>query len=206
VDADTELVTDIDRGGATVDEVTVSIANDYAGTEVSGKASIITPPTWRAIPSEFAYNVPPGSAMTQEVVITFPAGPREGLIKARIEHDGQVFQDVLEVGDVTLDADIEVAGNSVIVVLDNPNDDTIEGRVDIVTPVETWAPDEVGPFSVLAIRPRVSSFQIDGGEQLNLSFDITAPEGTVPSFWAIAKLSYNGHVEYLPVPGLLPTP
>jgi len=201
-----ESSVDIGESGAAAAKVTVNITNDYANTEVSGKASIITPPTWRAIPSEFAYNVPPGGAMTQKVVITFPTGPREGLIRARIEHNGQVFQDVIEVGDVTLDADIEVAGNSVIVVLDNPNDDTIEGRVDIVTPVETWAPDEVGSFSILAIRPRVRPFQIDAGGQINLTFDITAPEGTVPSFWAIAKLSYNGRVEYLPVPGLLPTP
>jgi hypothetical protein len=201
-----ETGANIGESGATATKVTVNITNDYTDTEVSGKAIMITPPTWRAIPSQFAYDVPPGSAVTQEVVITLPSGPRAGLIKVRIGHDGQVIQDVLEIGDVTLDADVELAGDSIIVVLDNPNADTIEGQVDIITPIEAWSADEVGRFSLLTVTPRVRPFEIAGGEQVNVSFDMTASEGTLPTFWAVARLAYNGHVEYLPIPGHLPTP
>jgi alpha-mannosidase len=201
-----ETGANIGESGATATKVTVNITNDYADTEVSGKAIMVTPPTWRAIPSQFAYDVPPGSAVTQEVVITLPSGPRAGLIKVRIGHDGQVIQDVLEIGDVTLDADVELAGDSIIVVLDNPNADTIEGQVDIITPIEAWSADEVGRFSLLTVTPRVRPFEIAGGEQVNVSFDMTASEGTLPTFWAVARLAYNGHVEYLPIPGHLPTP
>ena len=206
VDGGADLAAGIDRSGATVSKITVNITNDYADMEVSGKASIITPATWRAIPAEFAYKVPPGGQITQAAVITLPTGERAGLIKARTEHDGQVYQDVLEIGDVTLDADVENAGDSIIVVLDNPNGDTIEGQVDMITPIEAWAPDEVDRFSILAVTPRSIPFAIPGGQQLNLSFDITASEDASQGFWAIAKLSYNGHVEYMPVPGLLRTP
>jgi hypothetical protein len=195
----------IEQGGVTINKVAVSITNDYTDREVSGTARIVTPATWRALPSEFAYKVPPGAEMTREVVISFLKGGRTGLIKAQIEHDGQVFQDVLEVGEVKLGMDVHKRGDQIRVVLNNPNGDTVEGQVDVVTPIEAWSSDEVGSFSLLSVTPRTVPFAIGGGTQHELTFNIDAA-GPAPRFWAIVKLSYNGHVEYVPVPGTLQAP
>jgi alpha-mannosidase len=192
----------IEQGGVTINKVAVSITNDYTDREVSGTARIVTPATWRALPAEFEYRVPPGGDMTREVVVSFLKEVRTGLIKAQIEHDGQVFQDVLEVGDLKLGMIVQKDRDRISVALDNPYDDTIEGQVDIVTPVEAWSPQEVGKFSLLSVTPRTLPFAIAGGTQHELSFDIDAPS-PAPQFWAVVKLSYNGHVEYMPVPGLL---
>jgi hypothetical protein len=77
--------------------------------------------------------------------------------------------------------------------------------VDIITPVEAWPDHEVGRFSLLSVTPRTTPFVLAGSAQVDLSFTITAPDPT-PTFWAVAKLSYNGYVEYVPVPGLLRIP
>jgi alpha-mannosidase len=195
----------IEQGGVTINKVTVSITNDYTDREVSGTARIVTPKTWRALPSEFAYNVPPGGEMTRDVVISFLKDVRKGLIKAQIEHDAQVFQDVLEVGEVKVGMEVQRSGDKIRVLLGNPNEDTVEGQVDIITPIEAWSPDEVGKFSLLSVTPRTIPFSIGGETQLELSFDIHSPD-PAPRFWAIAKLSYNGNVEYTPVPGTLQAP
>ena len=204
IEGDIQTGIHIGQGGVSINKVTVSITNDYTDAEVSGRARIITPATWRAIPSEFEYKVPAGGETSREVIIAFLQGTRTGLIKAQIEHDGQMFQDVFEVGDVKLNMAVKKADNQIQVTLNNPNDDTIEGQVDIITPVEAWSREAVGRFSSLAVTPRVIPVVIRGREQLDLSFTITASEPD-PKFWAVVKLSYNGHVEYVPVPGLLRT-
>jgi len=204
LEGDVQTGLHIRQGGVTINKVRVAITNDYIDREVSGTVRITTPATWRALPAEFSYTVPPNGEMTRDIVIAFLGETRTGLIKARIEHDGQVFQDVLEVGNVTLDMEVQRAGNSVTVVLTNPNEDSIEGTVEIVTPIEAWPEHLVGDFSLLSVTPRTVPVTVAGGTQQQVRFDIEA-SGATPSFWAVVKLAYNGHVEYVPVPGLLRT-
>jgi len=195
----------IRQGGVTINKVRVAITNDYIDREVSGTAQVVTPATWRALPAEFSYTVPPNGETTRDVAIAFLGETRTGLIKARIEHDGQVFQDVLEVGDIRLDMEVQRTGSGVTVVLTNPNEDSIEGTVEIITPIEAWPEKLVGDFSLLSVTPRTVPFTVAGGTHREVRFDIKAPAAP-PNFWAVVKLAYNGHVEYVPVPGLLRTP
>jgi len=185
-------------GDVSVGEVRVTITNDYADRVVSGTATVIVPEGWRAVPSEFSYDVPVGGHLSRDVVIAFLHGASEkGIVKARIEHDGQTYQDVLEVGENRLEVTIErVAPDTVRIAVANPNAQAIEGRIELITPIETWPASEVGEFSMSEVSPVRHGIVVPGRGEVVEEFSAASEMS-----WAVVKLSYNGHVQYIPING-----
>jgi hypothetical protein len=114
-----------------------------------------------------------------------------GLIKARIEHEGQIFQDVLNLGNFfKLDWTTEKNANGIVLRIKNPHRQAIEGAVALVTPLEMWAG---GLYSNEPNFPRECGFSIKPNEEIRLQF----PTGDMPAgSWAIARIAYNGSVDY----------
>jgi len=201
------------QGGTTTVAVRVSVVNNYQDRNYKGEVALEVPEDWRVVPDKLAFDIAPNGSFTKDVVIvTFPVKKGEewerasGLIKARIEHEGQIFKDVLEIGKVkTLLWEYLCTGRGCVVKITNPNRQPIEGALASITPLENWAGGNYqssntslqnadGSSAILSdtFFPREQSFSIGAGEEV---FIKTNPVFDSAS-WRVLRLAYNGHVEY----------
>ncbi len=131
--------------------------------------------------------------------MTRPDGSARGQIKLRYEFDGQTFQDVIEIGgSFDLDLTAENRGDAIVVTVINPNPETVEGEVSIVTPLETWPEALVGGYARLDVSPRTQGVSVPAGESVELTYTVR-PAGdrrhlAADSYWAVAKLMSNGRI------------
>ncbi len=182
------------QGGITTNAVRVQVVNNYQDRKISGEITLEVPEDWRVVPEKIAYEIEPnGSFVKDVVVLSFPVKKNleferaSGLVKAGIEHDGQIFQDVLQVGKpYKLDWRTVQIANGVEVFVKNPNRQTIDGAIALITPPETWAIAEPN-------FPREQCFSVPPNAEISLKFEHgVLPDGT----WKIARLVYNGNVDY----------
>lgn len=186
------------QGGITTTAVRVQVVNNYQDRKVSGEVKLEVPEDWRVVPDRIAYDIDAnGSFVKDVVVLAYPVKNNleferaSGLVKARIEHDGQTFQDVLQIGKTfKLEWRTGQTANGVTVFVKNPHRQAIEGAVALITPPETWIG---GMFSIESRFPREQGFSVPANSEISVKFDHGAlPEGA----WRIARLVYNGNVEY----------
>ncbi len=191
----------IEQGGVTINEVLVTVTNDYTDKSVSGVARINLPDDWRALPDSFKYDLKPGGHVSKKIVICFLGSGRVGMIKAQLQHDGQVIEDVMEVGSSKLLLDVTRDGNTVRAKVSNPNTQKVNGVLSMIGPIESWGRDIAGGFGTALVSPRAVAVSLNPNEERNYEFTVTPEiEGVNPSFWLTAKLAYNGRAEYIPVP------
>lgn len=184
------------QGGTTTIPLRVQIVNNRRERRARGIARLSVPSDWRIVPAEIAYDVAPDSYMTRDIIVTaFPVKQGDawerasGIVKARLLHDGQEFQDVLEIGKPSLLAwTVEQATNQIIVKVRNPHRYQIEGAVSLIAPLETWADG----YATRETAPRETGFAVPPRSEIVLRFPANDA-----SAWTIARLAYNGHVEYL---------
>lgn len=195
------------QGGITTTAVRVSVVNDYQNARVEGVAIIEVAPGWRVVPDRIPYSIEPGGYVTRDViVVNYPVKRGEtwkrasGLVKARMEDKGQTYHDVLEIGHtLKLEWRIVRTDQGVEARVRNPNRQRIEGTIALITPPETWPDIQQGALSKNA--PRELGFAVAPGEETTLLFNTSNDVGKA---WAIARLVYNGHVEYLRADGIQP--
>ncbi len=186
------------QGGITTTAVRVQVVNNYQDRKVSGEVKLEVPEDWRVVPDRVAYDIEAsGSFVKDIVVLAYPVKKNleferaSGLIKARIEHGGQTFQDVLQIGKPwKLEWRTEHTADGVTVFVKNPHRQTIEGAIALITPPETWIG---GIFSNEPTFPREQGFSVAANSEISIKFD----HGVFPSgSWRIARLVYNGNVDY----------
>jgi hypothetical protein len=182
------------QGGTTTVAVRVQVVNNYQDRNYKGEVVLEAPEDWRVVPERLDFDIAPnGSFVKDVVVLAFPVKKNleferaSGLIKARIEHEGQIFQDVLNLGKpFALGWTTEKTANEVVVKIKNPHRQTIEGAVALIAPPEIWAFGE-------PTFPREKGFAVAPNSEIALRFET----GNVPpGNWAIARIAYNGNVEY----------
>ncbi len=182
------------QGGTTTIALRVQVVNNYQDRNYKGEVTLEAPEDWRVVPDKLAFDIAPNGSFTKDVVIVaFPVKKGEewerasGLIKASIEHEGQIFQDVLNIGKpLKLEWTTEKTADGVAVKIKNPNRQTIEGAVALVTPPEVWALSESN-------FPREQGFAVQPNSEIVLKFETgNLSEGV----WKIARIAYNGNVEY----------
>ena len=182
------------QGGTTTVAVRVSIVNNYQDRRISGEAVLEVPEDWRVVPDRIAYDIEPNGSLTKEIaVVAFPVKKglqferASGLIKARVAHDGQIFEDVLNLGKTfNLEWTTTRTETETIVKIVNPHRQTIQGAIALIAPPEAW-------FFREPTFPREQSFTAAPDSQIELRFATgNLPEGT----WKIARVAYNGNVEY----------
>ena len=186
------------QGGITTNAVHVQVVNNYQDRKISGEVTLEVPEDWRVVPDRIAYDIDPrGSFVKDIVVLAFPVKKNlefersSGLVKARIEHDGQIFQDVLQIGKpYKLEWRTEQTPTSVTVYVKNPYRQIIDGAVALITPPETWAG---GLYSTEPTFAREQGFAVPPNTEIALKFETgVLPEGS----WRIARIAYNGNVDY----------
>lgn len=180
------------QGGTTTVAVRVQVVNNYQDRNYKGTVKIEAPEEWRVVPNELDFDIVPGGSFVKDVIIVgFPVKKGEewerasGLVKASIEHEGQIFQDVLNIGKpFRLKWSIEKTASGTLVKIKNPHRQPIEGAVALITPPEIWAlsaPD----------FPREIGFSAPARGEIILNFPKLPDD-----FWAIARIAYNGNVDY----------
>lgn len=186
-------------GGASL-RIKVQAVNDYIDARAQVFAEVLAPKGWQIEPAAALFSLPPLGHQTGEVVVHRPDIAAAGQIKLRYAWDGQVFQDVLEIGgvfDMTMMA--ENRGNMIIVTVGNPTFETIEGEVSLVSPLETWPSDVAGAYSLIEITPRTQGVALAAGESVELTFMVRSNADASPrgadSYWAVAKLMSNGRIQ-----------
>jgi hypothetical protein len=189
----------------------VVVTSNYVDKEVEGDVEFLVPPGWRVYPEKVHYRLRAGEGKRYRALVVTPlrGGVKEGLIKARIEEGGQTFQDVMEVGKVPpLRWEVFNTISKMGVRIQNNWVQSIEGEVDLISPMETWGKELVGEQSVLEFEPLRQYFEAPAGGSVELTFKMSGelePRGLhrdflMKSVWAVAKLAYNGKVDYKPVP------
>jgi alpha-mannosidase len=190
---DIKLGIHIVQGGVTINTFKLGIANNYIDRKVSGVVELTGPDDWRIVPNRVEFTLEAGESLTRELLLSFLSSRRRGIIKARIEHEGQVFQDIIEVGkEHSLKCKIKPGVGETKVTITNPTDQTIEGQLDLITPIETWPILGYPEFADADISPWRHGFELAPGAKKTYSFNSAAGAG----HWAIARLVYNGHVYY----------
>jgi hypothetical protein len=162
--------------------------------------------------------------VVREIVLAYDRRPRVGLIKARIEYDGVVYQDILEAGFRTTTRGIATEGGAVrfngwevnkerepewtvlrdagdiVVRVRNPWLQPLEVEFAIVSPMETWGGD-AGSYGLCDIRPDHTAVTLAAREQREIRFGLVSDASDTPTFWAWVKIMCNGKCDYRPVPG-----
>jgi hypothetical protein len=186
------------QGGITTMQVRVQVVNNYQDQTISGEVFLEVPEDWRVVPDKIAYEIEPNGSFVKDVaIIAFPVKKNleferaSGLVKARIEHNGQVFQDVLNIGKpFKLEWRTEQNADSATIYIKNPYRQTIEGAVALITPPETWAG---GIYSTEPLFPREQGFSVPPNSEIAVKFEHgQLPEGS----WRIARIAYNGNIDY----------
>lgn len=191
------------QGGVTTNAVRVQIVNNYQDKRISGEVVLEVPEDWRVVPDRLNYDIEPnGSFVKDVVVLAFPVKKNldferaSGLVKARIVHDGQTFQDILQIGKpYKLEWRTEKTADGVRVIVKNPFRQSIEGAVALITPPETWA---LGEYSTEPLFPREQGFSVPARGEIAIEF---RTGDLPPGAWQIARLVYNGNLEYANVSG-----
>ncbi|MBK8813253.1 MAG: hypothetical protein IPN69_21350 [Acidobacteria bacterium] len=186
------------QGGVTTNAVRVQVVNNYQDRRIAGEVLLEVPEDWRVVPDRLKYDIEPnGSFVKDIVVLAFPVKKNldferaSGLVKARIEHNGQTFQDVLQIGkQYKLEWRTEKTVDGIRVFVRNPHRQAVEGAVALITPPETWA---LGEYSTPPMFPREQGFSVPPRSEIAIDFTTGAfPPGT----WQMARLVYNGNLEY----------
>jgi len=191
----------IHQGGWSINKINVGITNDYTNRRVTGKVRLIVPDGWKITPSEIHYDLEPNSYVIEEVVLAFLSRQnRTGIIYAQLEHDGQIFQDALEVGeDFNLEMNVKSNAESITAIVRNPTSQYISGELALISPLETW--QNIGDFSLMDILPRSFAFHMRPNSEESFTFRVESRVNidSKNPFWSIAKLMYNGKIIYKPV-------
>jgi len=199
----------IRQGGVTINTVNLGVCNNYVDQRVSGRVELIVPEGWKTVPAYVDYDLGPNEHMTPEILICFMTGKRSGLVKARLAHQGQIYQDVIEVGEAPrIEWSVETLDGRIEARLKNVGEDEIEGGVAIIAPIETWGAS-AKPFALADCAPPARGFALKPGEESAYAFEVTPLAGLnrLPDYWAVVKLFYNGRVDYKYAPGLtIPAP
>jgi len=185
-------------GGRTL-KLRINAVNDYTDAPITGTAALSAPEGWVAEPDVIAFDIPPLGYKPIEVTVRRPDPDAAGQLKLRHEFDGQVFQDVLEIGQAfDLEMSARNEGRHIVVALTNCTAETIEAEVAMVSPLETWPRALVGRHALLDISPRTQGVSLAPGGSATLRYTVTplvdAALVPVASYWAVAKLMTNGRI------------
>jgi alpha-mannosidase len=196
--------------GATT-RFTLRVANAMAYEEAVGAVDMSVPQGWRVTPARVPFRVEAGGEQEFELAVIIPGDARPGYIRAQVEIDGQVHEELLAVGELKpIAAHARRVGGGFEVTVRNPNQERMNGRVDIITPLETWGA-AVGDYALAGAQPAAQGFLLDAGAEATLSFALETLAAETPMLpdvsaqsppgapWAYARIACAGQVQYLRV-------
>jgi alpha-mannosidase len=188
---DVQTDTRVPQGGYTVNELEVGLVNNLA-ERIAGTVRFVLPDGWRVEPEELAFKLAPRGSARLPVTLLFESGLRRGAVHAQVEHDGQVYEAVLEVGEpARLDWDLKATSTGAVCTVraDYPQPVSIDAV--LVTPHELWG-DLVEGAALAEVSARQERLVVPPGGRA--SWAIKLPPGV--DAWATVKLAWHGRVDY----------
>lgn len=178
-------------------EVEVSVANNRPDMPAKGVLDLTLPKGWSAGSKKFNYNIDAGGYKLFPVIITKPSQDAKGMLRLQYKDDGQLFEDVFEVGCFNPEVTIEITGSKIIATVINNTTETLSGELSLATPVETWALNGHNPFAFADISPRTQKVVVKPDTRTDYVFNIdNLPFDMFPAFYAVAKLMMNGRIYF----------
>lgn len=180
--------------------IRVNAVNDWTNAPARVTARLLLPKGWSANETSLTFALDPLGHATREVSVARPSKDAQGQVKLRYRYDGQTYQDVLEFGggfDLQMAADND--GDRIVITVTNPANETVEGEVALVTPLEAWSTQAAADYALLEVTPRTQGFSLGGGKTKRLVFEARRTPLhallAAPSYWAVAKLMSNGRIQ-----------
>ena len=180
-------------------------SNDFVDAAVTGTIKIEAPPGLRILPAEIAYKVPANDERFYSfTVMAESENWVPGFIIASLEQNGQRLYDICEFGLpekslANIQWRAEKQGNDVVVIINNPFSQSIEGQVSLIGPVESWGMPWINPIGLTEVTPWQRYFSVPAKGESRLKFSLQA----IHSFaqeevtqWLVARLSCFGYVDY----------
>lgn len=177
---------------------TLSIVNNRSDRRAKGVLQFSVTGGFTTQQSAFAYDLDPGASQVFPVTVQKTEKDAKGLLRLEFSDDGQVFEDVYEVGDFSPRAELRIEQEQVVVTVINETQQALWGELSLATPIETWALDGKNPFALGDITPRTQKVEVAVGERIEYNFPIThnPPAGIFDAFYAAAKLMVNGRIYF----------
>lgn len=178
-------------------EVEVSVANNRPDMPAKGTLDLTLPKGWASDAKKLNYNVEAGGYKIFPVIITKPSADAKGMLRLLYKDDGQLFEDVFEVGCFNPEITIEITGNKIIATVGNNTTETLSGELSLATPIETWSLNGHNPFAFADISPRTQKVVVKPDTRIDYVFEIeNLPFDMFPAFYAVAKLMMNGRIYF----------
>ncbi len=189
-----DVLTDtrVPQGGWTVNQLEVGLVNSLS-ERVAGTVRFALPEGWRIEPVEVPFKLGPRSSARLPVTLLFETGltsPRA--VHAQVEHDGQTYEAILEIGDpARLDWDLKPTRTGAVCTVrsDYPQPVTVDAI--LVTPHELWG-DLVEGAALADVAARQERLTVPPKGTASWKVELT--QGV--DAWATVKLAYHGRVGY----------
>ncbi|MBO3748482.1 glycoside hydrolase [Streptosporangiaceae bacterium NEAU-GS5] len=182
-------------------EVGVTVASSLTAAEASGVVTLVAPEGWAVEPAVRPFVLPPGGHAAFPVRLTPPGDAPQGVywLRARVEHDGQAFEDVtrLHVGG-RHDPGLVVAQPSPVRLRPGERGEIVVGvESGALTPVAVQA-QLISPWQTYALFPDWNTgAEVPARGAAELRFPVRVPPGARPGrWWAVVKLGCAGWLHY----------
>lgn len=187
-----KLDTHVPQGWYTVNRLRVGLVNNL-GAPVAGRVTFDLPPGWRAVPEEVPYRLAAHESNEVPVTLIFDdRKSRRGVVRARLEHQSQTYEALVEVGEpaqLIWDVRPTKRGVTVGVRSDYPQPVIVDAYA--VAPHELWG-EVVEGARLGLVEPRYQRLVVPQGKRVTWR---VAVEGDVDA-WLTIKLAWHGRVAY----------
>ncbi len=185
-------------------ELKLGVANNYLDRAIKGTVRIKLPPGTESDKTEIPFELKPQEVLLETVPVFVSHSCPGGWLVAQLEHEGQLYQDYVEVhqaAPLQWQAWREAGGTAVKVRLYNPNRQPVSGQVALISLPETWGERHAPTYRVIMIDPWRQGYTLEPGEERTLSFTLEplagAGEAVLRSFWCALRLTWQDAVEYV---------
>ncbi|MFP4502443.1 MAG: hypothetical protein ACLFTT_15715 [Candidatus Hydrogenedentota bacterium] len=176
------------------DRIEVVVGNHSADVGVEGVVYTIVPEGWSASPAQFYYELAPGEAHVEEVVV-LRGGQRagDGGLVAWTKQGARTYRAAVPEAGAGYTLDLSRSENQLRVQITNTGGIPLEGIAEVVTLPRWWR--AYNAEAPLTAAPRRHSVRTSPFDTQNIAFRLP-PEAA----GAVVKVHANGHTRYDPVP------
>lgn len=179
----------------------IKISSDYQDKTISGFINFEAPEYFKITPQKIKYRLKPGDYKIFDISIICEK-EKSGKIFAFIEEDGQIYFDILKIGEDKKILDVEYPEKVILkeevevkVSLKNRSSEKIKGIMFVISPLETWG-DISYQWGFIEINPFRQKIEILPFQEKTFTFKIKNRYEFSEKFFAVIKLVYNGEIFY----------
>ncbi|NLP47514.1 MAG: hypothetical protein GX345_01055 [Clostridiales bacterium] len=178
-------------------EVEVSVVNNRPDMKAKGNLELTLPAGWSADKTTIAYDLQAKGYAAFPLTVTKSSPKAQGIIRLNYEDDGQLFEDVFEVGLFEPQMTLKILQDKILVSLANHTSERLTGELALATPIETWGLERLNPFAFSDISPRTQKVDLQAGQSLDYVFEIKDETFDMfKAYYAVAKLMMNGRIYF----------